>query len=202
LWHRPALEQFCGDHQRRRGPDRLQQRLPNDLGQIGGALEPHREDLAGVVIESTYNWYWLVDGLVGDRLPRCCDRVAGSGHSMNRFGRDGFCVLSGVLLHEIGEPLCHNSANLCTDVGSNRAADGGSYKEVNRRLPGERKRQQYPQRHTGARRSSFRRTFIDADPDAGFRREVTCGGACSASQRKMAPSPAVEADTARWHRPC
>src|SRR6202166_475777 len=37
-------------------------RLPNDLGQIRAALEPHREDLAGVVIESTYNWYWLVDG--------------------------------------------------------------------------------------------------------------------------------------------
>jgi transposase len=39
-------------------------RLPNDLGQIGAALQPHREDLAGVVIESTYNWYWLVDGLM------------------------------------------------------------------------------------------------------------------------------------------
>ena len=40
------------------------QRLPNDLGQIRAALEPHREELAGVVIESTYNWYWLVDGLM------------------------------------------------------------------------------------------------------------------------------------------
>src|SRR5271167_16180 len=40
------------------------QRLPNDLGQIRAALEPHRTDLAGVVIESTYNWYWLVDGLM------------------------------------------------------------------------------------------------------------------------------------------
>ena len=39
-------------------------RLANDLRQIGAALEPHREDLAGVVIESTYNWYWLVDGLM------------------------------------------------------------------------------------------------------------------------------------------
>jgi transposase len=39
-------------------------RLPNELGQIGAALEPHRGDLAGVVIESTYNWYWLVDGLM------------------------------------------------------------------------------------------------------------------------------------------
>ena len=42
----------------------FRQRLPNDLGQIRAALEPHREELAGVVIESTYNWYWLVDGLM------------------------------------------------------------------------------------------------------------------------------------------
>jgi len=45
-------------------------RLPNDLGQIGAALAPYREGLAGVVVESTYNWYWLVDGLMdaGHRL--------------------------------------------------------------------------------------------------------------------------------------
>src|SRR5260370_37442584 len=42
----------------------LQKRLPNDLRQIRAALEPHREELAGVVIESTFNWYWLVDGLM------------------------------------------------------------------------------------------------------------------------------------------
>ena len=39
-------------------------RLPNDLGQIRAVLEAHQEELAGVVIESTYNWYWLVDGLM------------------------------------------------------------------------------------------------------------------------------------------
>lgn len=39
-------------------------RLPNDLEQIRAALAPYREDLAGVVVESTYNWYWLVDGLM------------------------------------------------------------------------------------------------------------------------------------------
>jgi transposase len=27
-------------------------------------LAPHRDELAGVVVESTYNWYWLVDGLM------------------------------------------------------------------------------------------------------------------------------------------
>lgn len=40
-----------------------QRRLPNDLGMILAALEPRRAELAGVVVESTYNWYWLVDGL-------------------------------------------------------------------------------------------------------------------------------------------
>src|SRR3970282_317005 len=40
-----------------------QRRLPNDLGMILAALEPYRGELAGVVRESTYNWYWLVDGL-------------------------------------------------------------------------------------------------------------------------------------------
>jgi transposase len=42
----------------------LQKRLPNDLGQIQAALGPHRDELVGVVVESTYNWYWLVDGLM------------------------------------------------------------------------------------------------------------------------------------------
>jgi transposase len=41
-------------------------RLPNDLSTITAWLEPYREDLAGVVVESTYNWYWLVDGLMDE----------------------------------------------------------------------------------------------------------------------------------------
>ena len=38
-------------------------RLPNDLPQILAALAAHRAELSGVVVESTFNWYWLVDGL-------------------------------------------------------------------------------------------------------------------------------------------
>ncbi len=41
-----------------------QKRLPNSLEAIAAALAPHREETVGVVIESTYNWYWLVDGLM------------------------------------------------------------------------------------------------------------------------------------------
>jgi transposase len=44
----------------------LHSRLPNDPVQIRAALAPHREDLVGVVIEATYNWYWLVDQLMND----------------------------------------------------------------------------------------------------------------------------------------
>jgi transposase len=39
-------------------------RLPNKLTGILAALAPYRDELDGVVVESTYNWYWLVDGLM------------------------------------------------------------------------------------------------------------------------------------------
>lgn len=41
----------------------VSRRCPNDLAKIVLLLEPHRTELEGVVVESTYNWYWLVDGL-------------------------------------------------------------------------------------------------------------------------------------------
>lgn len=41
----------------------VSRRSPNDLSKIVQLLEPHRIELQGVVVESTYNWYWLVDGL-------------------------------------------------------------------------------------------------------------------------------------------
>jgi len=40
-----------------------EKRLPNDLAKIVAFLQPWRDELAAVVVESTYNWYWLVDGL-------------------------------------------------------------------------------------------------------------------------------------------
>ncbi len=40
-----------------------EKRLPNDLTKILEFLAPWQSELAGVVVESTFNWYWLVDGL-------------------------------------------------------------------------------------------------------------------------------------------
>ncbi len=41
-----------------------QKRLPNDLTLIIEQLSPYQSSLEGIVVESTYNWYWLVDGLM------------------------------------------------------------------------------------------------------------------------------------------
>ena len=41
-----------------------QKRLPNHLPVILEPLSLHHREIEGVVVESTYNWYWLVDGLM------------------------------------------------------------------------------------------------------------------------------------------
>lgn len=46
------------------GQSVLQRRCPNELAKIVQALTPYQRELAGVAVESTYNWYWLVDGLM------------------------------------------------------------------------------------------------------------------------------------------
>lgn len=40
-----------------------QKRLPNDVTKIVGFRARWQDQSAGVVVEWTYNWYWLVDGL-------------------------------------------------------------------------------------------------------------------------------------------
>ena len=41
----------------------FEKRLSNDLSLTLSALSAYRETLHGVAVESTFNWYWLVDGL-------------------------------------------------------------------------------------------------------------------------------------------
>jgi transposase len=42
----------------------FKKKTKNDLPTVLHFLEPFREQLMGVVVESTFNWYWLVDGLM------------------------------------------------------------------------------------------------------------------------------------------
>lgn len=41
-----------------------EKRLANDLDLIEHYLAPYQSEISGIVVESTYNWYWLVDGLM------------------------------------------------------------------------------------------------------------------------------------------
>jgi hypothetical protein len=42
----------------------FKKRVPNNLELILETLNPFRDQLKGLVVESTFNWYWLVDGLM------------------------------------------------------------------------------------------------------------------------------------------
>lgn len=41
-----------------------QKKLPNDLCIILEFFKPIQKEMVGLVVEATYNWYWLVDGLM------------------------------------------------------------------------------------------------------------------------------------------
>ncbi len=47
----------------------FRQRLPNELPVVLKSLAPFRPRLKVVAVESTYNWYWLVDGLQEHQYP-------------------------------------------------------------------------------------------------------------------------------------
>ena len=36
----------------------------NDLSEITKTLYPYKREIQGIVVESTLNWYWIVDGLM------------------------------------------------------------------------------------------------------------------------------------------
>ncbi len=46
------------------GDSQLRKKVTNDLDMIVALLKPFQDKLTGLVVESTYNWYWLVDGLM------------------------------------------------------------------------------------------------------------------------------------------
>ena len=47
----------------------FKKRMPNQLPVIVSALKPFKSKLVTVAVESTYNWYWLVDGLMDQGYP-------------------------------------------------------------------------------------------------------------------------------------
>jgi transposase len=62
-------------------------KLPNDSHLILNFIRPCRHDLAGIAVESTYNWYWLVDALMNEGYrvhlanPAAMQKYSGLKHS-------------------------------------------------------------------------------------------------------------------------
>ena len=50
-----------------KGARKYKKKLPNNLEGLLQQMKPYKKVIAGVVVESTYNWYWLVDGLVAEK---------------------------------------------------------------------------------------------------------------------------------------
>lgn len=46
-----------------------QRRIPNHIEDFVKELDPFRPTLQGIAVESTFNWYWLVDGLRAKEFP-------------------------------------------------------------------------------------------------------------------------------------
>ncbi len=65
----------------------FKKKLPNDLCLVRETLKPFQEELTGIAVESTYNWYWLVDGLMDEGYkvhlanPAAIQQYAGLKHS-------------------------------------------------------------------------------------------------------------------------
>ena len=57
-----------------KGVRKYKKKLPNNLGGILQQMKLYKKGIAGVVVESTYNWYWLVDGLEERGMP-CILRI-------------------------------------------------------------------------------------------------------------------------------
>ena len=72
-----------------------QRRFANHLPEILEPFALYQADIQGIVVESTYNWYWLVDGLMeaGYRVhlanPAAMPQYSGLQYRMAKKGQQG-----------------------------------------------------------------------------------------------------------------
>ncbi len=65
----------------------FKKKVPNDPQLVRDVLEPYKGEIVGIAIESTYNWYWLVDMLMEEGYqvhlanPSAIQRYSGMKHA-------------------------------------------------------------------------------------------------------------------------
>ena len=92
----------------------LRQRLPNELPLVLQTLAPYRARLKVVAVESTYNWYWLVDGLVAKDYPVVLAHPSEMEQYSGRFATGGdytsYCRCVRATHSSNGKKKAHNNA--------------------------------------------------------------------------------------------
>ena len=63
-WIRSSFKKYLHRDYGQRIKRVFAKRVSNKLPLIIKTLEPFQDQLQGIVVESTYNWYWLIDGLM------------------------------------------------------------------------------------------------------------------------------------------
>lgn len=126
-------------------------RLSNHLDKILTALKPFKKSLAGIAVESTFNWYWLVDGLIQNgydvRLanPSAIKQYEGIKHTDDKW--DAFWLAQMLRLNILPEgyiypkqerpirrfPKVGNYSSYCRCVKSLRLSDNKKKGEGNRK---------------------------------------------------------------------
>ena len=89
-------------------------------------LAPYREEISGIVVESTYNWYWLVDALMeagyGVHLANTAAIVQYSGLNNSDDDTDAAWLAKllrlGLLPEAISTRRPSERCAICCDVGS------------------------------------------------------------------------------------
>ena len=73
----------------------VQQKAPNELPHVIELIEPYKESLK-TVVESSFNWYWLVDGLQEEGFDVCLAHPLGlymiTGAKVKTDRRDAFAL--------------------------------------------------------------------------------------------------------------
>ncbi len=114
----------------------------NEIGRVLQTLAPYREQIESLVVESTYNWYWLVDGLqaagyaVKLANPSAMQQYAGLKYSDDRSDARWLAEmlrLGIVRLHLPGNPTAPAgsvaAAKLSGQTGDRSAVAHGQYLE-------------------------------------------------------------------------
>jgi hypothetical protein len=118
----------------------VQQKLRNELPKVCQLLEPYKANLK-IVVESTFNWYWLIDGLQAEGFEVVLAHTLGlyliTGAKVKTDRRDAYALAKLLLVGAVPAAYIYPAETrptCCAGAHTERvsAASGGSAGRTNR----------------------------------------------------------------------